>query len=482
MTFGLSDIILSRLSEFLSDQMGLNFPKKRRRELERGISAAAREFGFGDTESCIRWLMSSQLSKNQIEILASHLTVGETYFFRDKKLFEVLENHILPELILSRSGKGQRLRIWSAGCSTGEEPYSIAILLDKMIHNLKNWHVTILGTDINSHFIRKAIKGIYSEWSFRDTPAWVKKRFLKRSTKEERFEVLPHIKKMVQFSYLNLAEDSYPSFINNTNAMDMIFCRNVLMYFSPQQKKKVVQRLFRSLAAGGWLFTSPAETSPTLFSKFIMLNFNGTVLYKKDNIKSLFIDDKEVTPSLSVKRPEVTSSLEFQPECFKTVQNDLSKKTAAQHADDNLLHNVPVPDELCLSDKTMAQLARVFANQGRLIEAQEWCKKAIVVDKLNPGLYYLLSTILQEQDQVEEAIVALKRALYLDQNFVLAHFALGNLALRQGNYYDSEKHYENALMLLNGYSKEDILPESEGITAGSLSEIIANIIGRKTLR
>jgi len=462
MTSGISDNVLSRLNEFLASQMGLEFPEKRWRELERGINAAAREFGFEDTESCIRWLMSSQLTKSRIEILANHLTVGETYFFRDKNFFEVLEKHVLPELIFSRGRNGQRLRIWSAGCSTGEEPYSIAILLDKMIYNLKDWHVTIIGTDINSNFIRKALEGVYSEWSFRDTPAWVKERFFKRP-KEGCFEVLPHIKKMVQFFYLNLAEDSYPSLMNNTSAMDIIFCRNVLMYFSSEHKKKVIQRLFSSLAAGGWLFTSPAETAPALFSKFVMLNINGAVLYKKDGVKSL-------------KQQTFTSGLELQPECLEIVRTDLSEKNAVQPADDRSLHNDSTPGELRHSDNTMAKLARVCADQGKLAEAREWCEKAIIADKLNPSLYYLLSIILQEQDQVEEAILSLKRALYLDQNFVLAHFALGNLALRQGNDYDSEKYFGNALMLLDGYDKEDILPESEGITAGRLAEIIAVIL------
>lgn len=133
----MSEILLSRLSDFLGAQMGLHFPAERWRDLGRGLSAAAREFGFTDTDACIQWLLASPLTRHRIEVLASYLTVGETYFFRDKKTFDLLEGQILPELIRSRRGTNHLLRIWSAGCATGEEPYSIAILLHKLIPDLE---------------------------------------------------------------------------------------------------------------------------------------------------------------------------------------------------------------------------------------------------------------------------------------------------------------------------------------------------------
>jgi len=121
---------------------------------------------------------------------------------------------------------------------------------------------------------------------------------------------------------------------------------------------------------------------------------------------------------------------------------------------------------------SLALLARIYANEGKLAEALERCEKAIAVHKLNPGLYYLLATILEESGQVEEAVVALKRALYLDHDFVLAHFSLGHLMARQGRIEKSGKHFRNVLSLLNAYRPEEIVPESEGMTAGALMEIV----------
>ncbi len=180
MPTSVSDATLEQLSELVAEQMGLYFPKERWHDFERGIRSAAKEFGFKDSESCLQHLLSSSLSKSQIEILASHLTIGETYFFREKKSFEALEEHILPELIRSRSGKEKRLRIWSAGCCTGEEPYSIAISIHKLLPDWKDWNITILATDINPNFLRKASQAEYTEWSFRGTPTWLKERYFSR--------------------------------------------------------------------------------------------------------------------------------------------------------------------------------------------------------------------------------------------------------------------------------------------------------------
>lgn len=128
------------------------------------------------------------------------------------------------------------------------------------------------------------------------------------------------------------------------------------------------------------------------------------------------------------------------------------------------------------NSKAIALLARAYANQGRLAEALEWCEKAIAADKLNSGLRYLHATILQEQGLIDEANISLKQALYLNQDFVLAHFALGNLALQQGKRKESKKHFGNALMLLRSYPQAEILPGSEGITASRLREIIRSSI------
>ena len=458
------------MSDFVAARMGLHFPRERWGDLERGITAAAREFDLPDAESCARRLLSTSPTQNHTEILASHLTVGETYFFREKRSFEVLEEHVLPELLRSRRGVERRLRIWSAGCCTGEEPYSVAMLLDRLIPDPGEWNVTILATDINPRFLRKAAEGVYGEWSFRDTPAWIRERYFKKR-KDGRFELSPHIRKRVTFSHLNLAIDAYPSLSNNSNAMDVIFCRNVLMYFTAERARKVAENLHRSLVDGGWLIVSPTETSISLFSPLTATGFPGVVLYRKVEgaaprlaaigyqapaSQVLFLSEPVAPQAARSVAPEETQPVP--PE-----------QTAATEASGALLPEQHDRD-------AFARAARVCANEGRLGEAVEWCEKAVATDKLNPEYHYLLATIRQEQGQVDAAAHSLRRALYLDPDFVLAHFALGNLRLAQSRRRDAGRHFANALALLRARAHDEILPESEGLTAGRLEEIITSVL------
>ncbi|BBP04874.1 protein-glutamate O-methyltransferase [Sulfuriferula plumbiphila] len=467
----LPDSLLSSLSDFLAAQTGLYFPKKRWGDLERGIVAAACQFGLPDAQTCARWLLSAPLTRSQIEVLASHLTVGETYFFREQRSFEALEQHILPVLLHAREHTGRRLRIWSAGCSTGEEAYSIAMLLDRLIPDPEKWNVTILATDINPAFLGKAAAGMYGEWSFRDTPAWIRARHFKHG-KNARFEILPRIRKRVTFSYLNLADDVYPSLTNNTNAMDVIFCRNVLMYFTAAQAQKVIENLHRSLVDGGWLIVSPAETSISLFSRFTAVGFPGAVLYRKPA-------DAE-SPAVATAYPAAAAGLLSETLAPESLVGDAALATPLHAAPLNLDRPAVQSDGLppCAVNASAApsRTARACANQGKLAEAAEWCGKAIAADKLNPAHLYLLATIRQEQGQYDRAVQSLMRALYLDPDFVLAHFALGNLRLAQDRRREAERHFRNALALLHQRPRDEILPESDGLSAGRLVEIITSVL------
>src|SRR5438105_402450 len=136
----LPDHLLFQFSELVAGEMGLHFPPERWPDLERGLRSVTSDFGAPDAEACLQRILSKPLSRQEIEILASALTVGETYFFREKWSFEILSHRVLPALVAERQGNARRLRIWSAGCCTGEEPYSIAIWLDRELAEPSQWH------------------------------------------------------------------------------------------------------------------------------------------------------------------------------------------------------------------------------------------------------------------------------------------------------------------------------------------------------
>ena len=494
----LPDVLLSQLSILVATQLGLHFPKARWHDLERGIASVARTFGFPDSTSCGQWLLSGPLTRQQVEALASHLTVGETYFFREQATFKVFQEHIAPDLVDARRKSGRRLRIWSAGCCTGEEPYSIAILLSQLIPDWQEWSVTILATDINPQFLHKAVEGVYGEWSFRGLPPFIKERYFLK-TAAGRYEVLPQIKKRVTFSFLNLANDVYPSGLNRADEMDVIFCRNVLMYFAPEEAKKVVRALYHSLTEDGWLIPSLSEVSHMLFSEFKPVRFPDAVLYQKKGVPlpgvevfrrktTLFAAPEErhhpgwlVAPPSSTIQPAPSDSISPNHDAVEEEESPVlsHRNHLALYAQGRYVEAETQTHQWLLEHpediQAIVLMARIYANQGRLDEAFAWCQRAIATDPLNLGSHYLYATIQQERGQIEEAVKSLKRALYLDPDFALAHFALGYLARGPEKRREADRHFSNALAILRRYRAEEVLPESDGLTAGRLLEMVETI-------
>jgi chemotaxis protein methyltransferase CheR len=418
--------------------------------------------------------------------MACFLTIGETYFMREKRCFEILEQQIIPGIIKKRLGGERRLRLWSAGCASGEEAYSLAILLHKMSATLRGWELSILATDINPQSLAKAKEGIYGEWSFRNTPASFRESYFRKSA-GGRYALLPRIKEMVTFAPFNLVEDTYPSLVTDTNAMDVIFCRNVLMYFTPEVAGKAVERFQRCLVDGGWLLVSPCETSTSVFNGFTPVNFPDATLYQKGSSSTAgkpvaaeripgaappvpaFLARPPASrplapaphPAAPLPRPDETTTYQE----GLTLYEQGSYPAAAEKVAALLRHGKDDP-------RALALLCRIYANQGRLSEALDLSTRALAADKLSAELHYLRAVILQEQGRDDDSAATLKKALYLDQDLVLAHFSLANLEQRKGKIRESRRYYNTAFSLLDKYAADEIIPGSDGMLAGRLKEII----------
>lgn len=495
MAAAIPDLLVEQFSNFLARRMGLHFPRERWTDMLRRLESVAAEFGLAGAAECMRWLLAAPLDRVQVETLASHLTIGETYFYRDSAVFVALEREVLPALIAARRAAGLlHLRIWSAGCCTGEEPYSVAVLLNRLIPDIEQWTITLLATDINPHFLAKAALGDYREWSFRGAPTGFRETYFEPSGAGD-YALAPRIRRLVSFAYLNLVDDVYPALDNNTNAMDVVFCRNVLMYFEADTMRAVLGKLRRALTDGGWLVVSPTEVNATMFSGFVPVDFANAILCRKDAPPATsaeapappaWAERAEVVPPLAPtvdagagepyaaaepeplarQRPKCTT-----PPAAPGVGESYRQALACYTQGDYAAAVAALAD--APGDVPSLTLAtRACANQGQFDEACHWCAAAVAVDKLNPGLRYLLASVLSEQGRGEAAVAALKQALYLDQDFVLAHFALGNLYRRLELRAAAARHFANARALLAGYPPHQLLPDAEGLTAGRLLDII----------
>lgn len=470
---GLSAVQVKKLNEFINSRLGLFFNDNRLSDLERGFEAASRDFGFAGPQACLNWLLSSDVSRSEIEILASHLTIGESYFMRDHTVIEGLEKTVLPKIIRKRAAK-KSLRIWSAGCSTGEEPYSVAILLSKLIPDINEWNINIQATDINPNFLVKAATGIYNHWSLRGTPDWLKSIYFKPLS-DGRLRLNENIRKMVKFTYHNLAQDPFPSLANNTNAMDVILCRNVLMYFVRDQVEQILERFSRSLIDDGWFIVGPNETRLAAVGNFSSVSLPDTFCFFQKKATAVPSQAAEATLSMAKEEPRKKPASETKPLSPEAplFERALDLYRGGQYA--AVIETVAdIAKNGTADDQALLLLARSYACQGDLNTASMWIHRAIEINKLNPSCYYLLAVIHQEQGAFDEAAADLKRAIFLDQNFILAHFTLGGISRQLGRPSEAAKNFENALALLSDRPDDEIVPESEGVTVARMAEIISS--------
>lgn len=487
----LSDAQLLRLSDLVAHRFGLHFPQERWRHLESAVCGAAQEWDAQhDVSHYLEQLLSPASTEGHLEVLTDYLTVSETYFCREKRSLEIFETHVIPELIQTRPGK--TIGIWSAGCATGEEPYSIAIILSKLMTGLKTWNVDILATDLSSKSLKKASTGLYGEWSFRETPPSLRSAYFD-PVGANRWMISAAIKKMVRFSRLNLVDDSFPQPLHPASGFDVIFCRNVLMYLTAEGMRKVIEQLYRSLASDGWLIVSPVEMSHRYFSEFAAVDFGGVTLYRKSAAHL-----RTALTSSSIIRAENCFAGQLPEQRLETLVCNTSRASQGDEAQSKDTETPPPSDthlsvrcepERCEHTQNgndaqaMLLLARTQANQGQLVTALRLCDQVIATAKMVARAYYLRGTILEEQGAVPEALIAFRQTVYADPQFVLGHFALAHLALCGGRLSESEKHFENVLLLLAHFGSEDIVPESEGLSAGSLRQMIVSRRGaRVTVR
>jgi chemotaxis protein methyltransferase CheR len=478
------------------------FPQKRFKELENKLFRFMDQFGYTSPHELVNELLSKELTKDDIERLACHYTVGETYFYRNSEYFKIMDDLIKVKSKSNSADARKTLRIWSAGCSSGEEPYSIAIHLLSTLKELKNWKISILASDINSQALLKAEKGLYTYWSFRNTPEWVIKNYFEK-TQNSGYLISPVVKDMVKFSHLNLADDVYPSVTNGTSALDIIFCRNVLMYFSYNGIKEVSEKFHKCLIVGGTLVTAPSETFHYLINDFVPVCSGEIVCYKKDpdlsrkkvkkglNYKQSY--EPVIENILNVRSNSITLAKESKLKATRKKTNTKASGTINYNDDNGQIDNVSYSkalkfyntgnyyesEELLQNMKRVPKnhgafllLARVYANQGKLANAKVCCSIAIKLDKLDASQYYLFASILIEGGNETMAVSQLKKAIFINPNFVMSHFMLAELYINMGNIKMGVKHFKNAIKILNNYNMNEIIEESEGIAAGSLSEII----------
>ena len=500
--------LIEEFSALLEKKTGLYFPRDRYRELESKLLPLTSSAGFQNAAQGISWLLECLQHNEQTSELAYHLTIGETYFFRDAKLFSILEHEILPQLIASHA-HDKTLRIWSAGCCTGEEPYSIAILLDRLLPNRETWNIHLFGTDLNPKFLRKAVEGRFTRWSFRTTPENIVDQYFVAIDRHTH-QIIPEIRRMVTFSTHNLVTEGSVEDNSRMSHQDLILCNNVLIYFSRNQIERTINSFAAALSNKGWLVVTPIEAPFVQHPQLVHRQLNSYLLFQKEtshhyvepfcttNKKTSFTTPtslpppsnghdemllrvvlpaflKTATPVLEYRFSATTSHKPLPVEQPTRTENTLEHAKALcqrKRYDDatTALLDALEPHQNDLkrikeSQQLVHLLIRLLANQDKLSQALTWCDKALAADKLDPILYYLRAEIESAQGKTSAAITSLKHSIFLQDDFIAAHYLLGLLSQQQQQHAIAAKQFTLVLELLKRHQDDDVLPGTEELTA-----------------
>jgi len=268
---GLTDHELSEIRMLIEERTGIHFDESRERFLSTRVRDHMHERGYTRVTELLRAVRKTNV---EYDSLLERMLTQETSFFRYPAVYEAFEKRVLPEIHVSKFWKNPRtLRVWSAGCSTGEEPYSIAITIADSLSFADAWNVEILATDVGKLALKTAEKGIYSGRSLSGVN---EKQLAAHFTKvENKFHVKPRLKKMISFAPMNLASPVY------VGRMDLIFCMNVLIYFTEERRHSLVQRFYEALEPGGYLFLGHSESISKMPVKFQAIVLGDCILYRK---------------------------------------------------------------------------------------------------------------------------------------------------------------------------------------------------------
>jgi len=267
----------NRMSKIIYDRSGIHFPENKKYIIESRLSHRIVELEMEDFDQYIAYLTMGPYQMEEFQEMFNRITINETSFFRNEAQLDVFESQILPDLLEARAST-KRLRIWSAACSTGEEPFTLAMLLHRSLGvRLSDWRIEILGTDISEKALSVAQEGVYTSYSIRTTPSLMKDRYFKE---EGRQLVLDDtIRSMVNFEKHNLKDRLAAK---RHGVWDVIFCRNVLIYFDDDMKRDVVSMFDNQLAEDGTLFIGHSERIKSLTDQFTQLQIPQGFCYQKN--------------------------------------------------------------------------------------------------------------------------------------------------------------------------------------------------------
>jgi chemotaxis protein methyltransferase CheR len=494
----------SLFQELLIEMSGLQFEESRRQALHLALWQRLQHRGYDSYREYYNLLKFHPEGRHEIRELFDLITIGETYFFRNKAQFDVLMKFAIPEILQRKVGSGDKcIRVWSAGCSGGDETYSIAIAMMEMIPAYKEWSISILGTDINRKGLASAREAVYGPRHIGHLPKEYLDKYFK--VHGSSYVLESNMGELVQFEYHNLARD--PFIHEKMQNVDIIFCRNVTIYFDGRITQRVIENFYNCLAQEGYLFLGHTETLWQVTNKFERVEFPQTFIYKKrlrqaqaDPMKpfmaipEITLENLTSTGERGIFLQELRSGIEEKPESLDPVRVptlrvekpiDMNEKVESAYKEATLcLKEIkdqvtpPSRSKIVAQDKDYTRAsfteATLLANQAKYKEAADILAKIIEEDNLSAEAYYLLGVLSYKCSDPKEAETQFRKVIYVDPDSVLAYFNLGNVYLYQRKFSEAAREFRNAIRLLEKRPKDEQVKFCEDFTVEFLLKVCRN--------
>lgn len=430
----------------------------------------------------------------ELTSLATKLTVPETYFFRNFDQFRAFRDITVPAAMVARNDT-RKLKFLSAGCASGEEPYSIAMIL--MTMNLDpSWTWSVRGIDTNATVLKKARRGHYSQWALRETSPEDQRRWFRADNRE--FILDEAVRRAVEFKECNLADENYD--IWEPQSYDVIFCRNVLMYFSTEQARKVLARISKSLRPGGFLFLGHAETLRGWSEDFHLRHTHQAFYYERKRADEIAHSEYLAHPAISpgpVAAPSISDdwiqSIHRASERVEALSNeppsaivpapvsralkaapDMAPVFAMLRADrftEALAYVQDMPKDAGNDPDVLLVEAMLLAHGGKTKDAESVCERLLLMDELNASAHHVLALCRETAADIEGAMEHDRIAAYLDPTFAMPHLHMGLMGRRTGNRDLGRRELAHALTLLKHEDSARLMLFAGGFNRQSMIEL-----------
>ncbi|MDX6199032.1 MAG: chemotaxis protein methyltransferase CheR [Actinomycetota bacterium] len=446
----LTDEEFAQLRTLLARSAGLVFDEARRDSVAYCIAERLRVTGARDVSSYLG-LLTDPAERQQ---LLNEVTIQETHFFRNPPQIRALRKYVIPELLKHGDSHGRRIRIWSAGCSTGEEPYTIAMVLRELLPTTAGWDVKVVATDVSSRALEAAKRGQYGERAVQMASPEDLARFFVSTANG--YQVRPEVRDLVEFRHQNLVTDPVPFAADER--VDLVLCRNVTIYFSRETTRGLMARLHACLRDGGYLFLGHSETLWQVSEDFRLVPLgtgdSAAFVYRR-------IDEppKERRGTvLPDRRTEDEGPPQPKPERRNATRRDRTSVPAA----------APIAP-------ASAVAVRAALADGKYDEAAVAATNLVTAEPLNPMGHYLRGLSLVNAGRDDDALVDLRKAVYLDPGSGLGHFLLAGVLHRLGDPAAAAREYRAAADTLGQRATEATAPELGGRSVQELAALCSQL-------